>query len=133
MEVYCQIWVFRCVLAPVRAHIEPLSAAYRTAKAYAERYIEHGRARPLVHIDKKRKGYRMHESIYALRRSICASFHFALDIPIRSCPNRIDMRLLRMRVSVSDRKTPIYRTQKRGDRGGHPRFYYSTIFQKVNG
>ena len=37
----------------LRAHIEPLSAAYRTAKAYAERYIEHGRARPLVHIDKK--------------------------------------------------------------------------------
>ena len=34
----------------------------------------------------------MHLSIYALRRSICASLHFALDIPIRSCPNRIDMR-----------------------------------------
>ena len=57
-------------------------AAYRTAKAEAERYIEH----PNGCISTKSAW-----SIYALRRSICASVPAALDIPFGLCPKRIDM------------------------------------------
>ena len=52
-------------------------AAYRTAKAEAERYIEH----PNGCISTKSAW-----SIYALRRSICASVPAALDIPFRVFP-----------------------------------------------
>ena len=52
-------------------------AAYRTAKAEAERYIEH----PNGCISTKSAW-----SIYALRRSICASVPAALDIPFRALP-----------------------------------------------
>ncbi len=54
----------------------------------------------------------MHLSIYALRRSICASLHYALDIPIRSCPNRIDMRPFGARNGICP-KNPNFTTVSR--------------------